>query len=212
MGIVCALLMNGKKLNSFIRIDFFLWQSINHNVAFKVVFVQFAQCRNHLAMTCNTYHVLSLVAIFFLTVQVWGCLSDILMIFNEVLNMSNSKNYALLFQIMITVLGIIILFKQLPYTLTHTIQHFDYETSFFNFSTFLKTDQQRDRHTCQLNYLYRRLQSSKNKLRPLESMVHITIITKHHILIFQNFLKTDQQTNRPTDRQTKSPIKTPPVV
>ena len=102
---VCALLMNGKKMNSFIRIDYFLWQSINHNVAMKVVFVQFAQCRNHLAMTCNTYHVLSLVAIFFLTVQVWGCLSDILMIFNEVLNMSNSKNYALLFQIMIICLN-----------------------------------------------------------------------------------------------------------
>ena len=143
-------------------------------------------------MTCNTYHALSLVAFFFLTVQVWGCLSDIPM-----LNMSNSKNYALLFQIMITVLGIIILFKQLLYTLTHTIQHFDYKTSFFNFSTFLKTDRQRDRHTCQLNYLYRRLQSSKNKLQPLESMVHITIITKSHIFIFQNFFKT----NRKTDRQ-----------
>ena len=127
------------------------------------------------------------------------------MIFNEVLHMSNSKIYALLFKIMITVLGIIILFKQLPYTLTHTIQHFDYETSFFNFSTFLKTDRQRDRHTYQLNYLYRGLQSSKKQLRPLESMVHITYITKHNILIFQNFLKTDQQTNRPTDRQTDRP-------
>ena len=33
-------------------------------------------------------------------------------------------------------------------------------------------------------------------------MVHITIITKPHILIFQNFLKTDQQTDRPTDKVT----------
>ena len=97
------MLLSGKVLSSIIRIDYFLWQSINHIVAYKDVFDQFAQCQNHLAMTCNTCHTLSLVAIFFLTVQVCGCLSDIPMIFNEVLNMSNSKNYALLFQNMITV-------------------------------------------------------------------------------------------------------------
>ena len=59
-----------EKVELFYKNRLLLWQSINHNVAFKVVFAQFAQCRNHLAMTCNTYHVLSLVANFFLTVQV----------------------------------------------------------------------------------------------------------------------------------------------